>query len=63
MCPVRPGLHGQSKPTSGLTFIGKVVLCLLSIRVFLLLNIVETGLESLGAEKWGNGDSFSEVPV
>ena len=34
VCSVRPGLHGRSKPTSGLTFIGKVICCLLSIRGF-----------------------------
>lgn len=46
-----------------MTFIGKVNLGLLSIRVFLLLNVVEAGLVSLGEEKWENGDSFTEVPV
>lgn len=51
------------KPTSRLTFIGKVTLCLLSIRGFLLLNVVETGWVSLGEEIWENVDSFSEVPV
>lgn len=61
VCSVRPGLHGSWKPTSGLTFIGKVILGLLSTRVFLLLNVVETGFVSLGEEKWENGDSFTEV--
>lgn len=53
VCPARPGLHGGWKPTSGLTSIGKVILCLLSIRVFLWLNVIETGVSRFRRRKMG----------
>lgn len=34
-CPARPGRRDWWKPTAGLSFIGKVILCLMSIGVFL----------------------------
>lgn len=51
------------KPTSGLTFIGEVIFCLLSIRGFLLLNLAGTGLGKPGRRKMGKWDSLLVLPV
>lgn len=49
---------GWLKPTSGLTFMGEVIFFLLSIRVFLLLNIVGTGFGKPRRRKMGRWDSL-----
>lgn len=50
------------KPTSGLTFIGKVTLCLLSMRVFLLLSVFETGCGKPRRRKMGKPGFFVRSP-
>lgn len=58
VCSVHPGLRGWLKPTSGLTFMGEVTFCLLSIRVFLLLSIVGMGFGKPRRRKMGKWDSL-----